>query len=439
MSMSTLTTEEVSEDTLDLDDMDLPAEWSRFKEGKEPSQDGCGALGCSYCNRPSHKSFQDWLRARLTDPDQIDDLQWCEPCNEPGTDLNWTGDETHVCDSCFENYYFCEDCELSFRKTTTTPRNGEVCEGCLENYSYCEECDGYYRDGDGCGQDHDNSCQCEAPAQVFTVRNDGDEPLANDERVTVALPAGTISAEGLSQIAHYIRDGAYSADVAERDSLYNLSYSVPELGDRWQTKEGNFTKRLSKLAYKKHGLKVRPDMLSQIGCIARDNSTAVDFEIEVTRDLNLPAEDFYHGDSCWWQSYAASRCALKNNGGLGLRTFSERGSVTGRAWVMPLKIDEGGNLTPTFETLEPAAFMVFNGYGNLSGYTPARIISHMAGMTYRKIYFTCPPMYVNGDSGYLVAPEEIAHKYTDGSLHLAVDDHSTLHHSEEVRTYALVA
>ena len=40
----------------------------------------------------------------------------------------------------------------------------------------------------------------------------------------------------------------------------------------------------------------------------------------------------------------------------------------------------------------------------------------MVGMTYRKIGFTCSPMYVNSEAGFLVAPEPIAEKYTDGRL-----------------------
>jgi hypothetical protein len=74
---------------------------------------------------------------------------------------------------------------------------------------------------------------------------------------------------------------------------------------------------------------------------------------------------------------------------------------------------------------------VFNGYGDLSGYVPARIVAHMAGMTYRKIGFDCSPMYVNNNSGYLVASEEIAERYAKaGALHLYTDTHSRLHASE---------
>jgi hypothetical protein len=54
----------------------------------------------------------------------------------------------------------------------------------------------------------------------------------------------------------------------------------------------------------------------------------------------------------------------------------------------------------------------------------------MAGMTYRKIAFSASPMYVNGDSGYIVATEEVAQPYTDGSLSVSVTTHSTLFNDE---------
>jgi hypothetical protein len=175
-------------------------------------------------------------------------------------------------------------------------------------------------------------------------------------------------------------------------------------------------------------------MLSQVGNIGRDNSTGVDFEIEMTRDLNQSAEDFYHEDSCWWQSYSESRCSLKSNGGIGMRTFKSNGfrdRVNGRAWIMPMRLDDNGDLQPTFDSLTPDAFVIFNGYGDLSGYTPARIVAHMAGMTYRKISFDCSPMYVNGNSAYLVTSEDIATKYaTKGHLSIYTDSHSHLYHRE---------
>lgn len=409
---------------VDFEDLDLESLWQEFLRDNR----------YAWCT----DDFRELLRSLTTDPEEVDHVAFCADCSAPDHE-----DDQHsvsggaVCERCVEDYWWCNDCEERYRSTTTTLDDTEACSSCLENnWSFCEECDGYYRDDNSGDHDHGN-CSCEAPGQSFFVRNDGEPPLANDTRVTVTLPAGVISNEGIQEIRNLLRQHSYTlVDDDERSKMRQLAYGLDELGDMWQTKRGNYTKRLSRLAYEKYSLKLPPAVVSQVGCIARDHSTAVDFQIETTRNLNLPPEEFAHEDSCWWGSYSASRCTLKSNGGFGLRTFNDSGwgsGVSGRAWVMPLKMSDGGNLMPTFETEAPDAFMVFNGYGVLSGYTAARIVSHMAGMTYRKIGFRCEPMYVNNDSGYLVAPEVIATGYTDGSLSLAVEVHSNLFNRESQR------
>jgi hypothetical protein len=281
----------------------------------------------------------------------------------------------------------------------------------------------------------DGSC-CHSPQMKFSIRNDGEEPLAAGTRTTISLPAGTISAEGLAAIQRYLlRVLRYSPNEY-------LAYELDQLGDEWQTKTGNYAKRLSSLAYKTRKVKLSPENLSEIGTIARNHSNAVDVAIEITRDLNQHPGYFYHSDSCWWGSYYESRCALKTNGGFGLLAFSETSpnaytynsvGVSGRAWVMPLRQDRGRivtQLVPTFDTRTPDAFVVFNGYGDLGGYTAPRILAHMAGWTYRKIGFEASPMYVNSLSGYLVTREEIAERYTNGNLRLGISQHASLWEDE---------
>jgi hypothetical protein len=292
--------------------------------------------------------------------------------------------------------------------------------------------DGYNRSGDQYCSDCESapcdcSCHCNPPRQEFSIRNDGCEPLRNDTRVTIELPGGTISAEGLAAIATYLRDRYDSTlyDSTLERKYWKLSCSLKPLGDQWQTKNGNYTKRLSRHAWLDCQLKLTQDDMSLIGNIARDHSMASSADVEVTRDLNLPAADFYHEDSCWWGSYSESRCALKTNGGFGIRSFSGN-EVTGRAWVMPLRKTEdsdGQQLVPTVATMEADAFIVFNGYGDLQGYTAARIVSHMAGWTYRRIDYACEPMYVNA-GGYLITSEDIAQAYRDKGLYLSVESHS---------------
>jgi len=410
--------------SLDAGDLDLGDLWDTFTGGR------------SY-NYRYQDGFRQHLRSLVSAPDEIDDLEFCADCSAPAwdDDLRRTGGGSDVCESCWDEMVSCHCCDERFLDDdlTETLNETSVCDSCRASYyTWCDYCDGYRSDDD---YDHDHArgdgC-CESPQPEFSVRNDGCEPLANDTRFEIELPAGTISEEGLSTIRDYLFRQSYSADDDQARIAYReLSRSMGDLGDQWQTRNGNYVKRLSRHAYQKHQLKLSQDVMSNVGNIARDHSTAVSVAIEVTRDLNLPAYEFYHEDSCWWGSYGESRCALKTNGGFGLRSFS--GSrVTGRAWVMPLRKDENGRLVATFETMTPDAFVVFNGYGDLSGYAPARIVAHMAGWTYRKIGFQADPMYVNA-GGYLIAAEDTAQPYTDGHLRLDTSQHSRLFERETER------
>jgi hypothetical protein len=387
---------------------------------------------------------------------------YCDDCEEyvRNDDSHSVQSGETVCDSCIGNYSFCNDCEeyVGMYDVVEVGWDHYVCESCREgSYGYCDGCDSYYHyDNGGCENDGCQDCDCESPVQSFTIRNDGNDPLANDTRTTINLPAGEISEEGLEQIRRLIQSVGSSIVLPsegynpatcdysdewkqareEQIKWFQLARNLEGLGGQWQSKEGNYTKRLSRLAYKQHGLKVPPHVISEVGNIGSANSGGVNHNIEVTRNLNLSAYDFGHEDSCFWQSYFSSRCTLKSEGGFGIRSFNPGGgqwgnSVTGRAWVFPLK-QENGALVPTFNTETPDAFVVFNGYGDLGGYTGARIMSHMAGMTYRKVTFYADPIYVNSEAGYLVAPEEIAKNYTDGTLSLPTSDHSDLYRQEQI-------
>lgn len=409
------------------DELNLPALWAVY--------------GRTHFFRRQSYLFLQYLREITRDPEYIDDVGFCCTCGVPG----WNDDmaeargnsDTLVCTSCSDSWSSCDHCSAMYpaEELTQTLDSATVCDTCRDDlYTMCDYCDGYYEDGeaemhqhDQHNQDNSDSC-CTSPQQKFTIRNDGCEPLANDTRIVIEMPAGVIDVEGISAIGACLRQ-EYS--ITGNEELYSLSLDLGQLEPEWQTRTGNFAKRLSSFAYKKYKTKISTDLLSQIGCIARDHSTSVSTVIEITRDLNQSAGYFYHEDSCWWGGYSSSRCTLKTNGGFALRAFNAEGYVSGRAWIMPLRRNEREILAPTFNTVTPDAFVVFNGYGDLSGYSAPRIIAHMAGWTYRKIGFSCEPMYINA-GGYIVAPEDTARQYTDRSLSLYVATHSSLFSTEQV-------
>jgi hypothetical protein len=406
----------------ELADLDLPEQWAFFPHGRFSS------------TASIQESFLVYLRKTVSDPDAVDDVRFCTECSVPaGSDeLNDAGRGARLCESCWYSWTECASCETRFPDSGLfdTLLDECVCARCRDSrYSYCEDCDGWYPDENANdhghpGKEDDGSC-CTSPQKAFTIRNDGGEPLASGTQAPITFPSGVIDNEGLKEIRRYL---LAQKDDGQLQYLYGVAYGLDELDSRWQTTAGNFTKRLSLLAYKNYSVKIPPQVLSQVGCIARDHSNPVDVIIDITRYLNQGSAKFANPGSCWWGGYSESRCALKTNGGFGLRAFID-GDVRGRAWVMPLR-QRNRQLVPTFNTLTPSAFVTFNGYGTLAGYAAPRIMGHLAGWTYRKIGFSCSPMYVNGGTGYLVAPESLTARYADRDLSLEVPQHSHLFATE---------
>jgi hypothetical protein len=225
----------------------------------------------------------------------------------------------------------------------------------------------------------------------------------------VELPSGAISNEGIDAIVTLLIGARLHATDTEwvLDS-WDIRRVVRELDPTWQTKAGNFTKRISKTFYRDLRCKIPANVLSEIGNLASQHTSKQnEFRIELTRDLNQSADAFYHSDSCWFSSggYAVSKCALKNWGGIAIRTYdsddSDSDRPNGRAWIQPL--DE--NLKPSGDIDNARGFLVYNGYGELEGYAAVRILAFLTGRTYRKIALELDPQYVNGGHGYLIADE----------------------------------
>jgi hypothetical protein len=63
------------------------------------------------------------------------------------------------------------------------------------------------------------------------------------------------------------------------------------------------------------------------------------------------------------------------------------------------------NLEPTDDAIRAHAYVVYNGYGDLSGYEPARMVAYLTGRTYAKIELYITGQYVNGNKGFLVADQ----------------------------------
>lgn len=438
---------EEEEERVTLDELDLAEEWRTFLHSSPVGTRLALMMG----------AFESHLSGRLVEGESLPDLAWCARCCEP----LWAEDaeawqDNPCCSACYDDLDECADCDTRYitgygvHVIGADDDRRDVCQTCVEQYPWCDRCEA--RMHADATHNH-GGCDCESPAPTFRIRNNGHGMLRQDETVTVTLPGGVISQEGLQEMARLLRQRSGWLDETSRDStsleereraaaMYGLSGKVYELDPEWTTKRGNFTKRLSRLAYQDHQLKLPPDLVSEIGNIFSAHAQPVDVQIAVTRDLNLDPEDFAHEESCWWGSYFTSRCALKSNGGFGLRSFvTHEGihgpwvEVDGRAWVLPVRRHlDLDRLVPTFDTEQPDGFVVFNGYEELGGYKGARTMAYLSGWTYRKVQFSASPMYVNSDSGYLVGPEDLIERFARDGIQLELDAHSDLYEREQETT-----
>ena len=378
--------------------------------------------------------FSEWVSSFTLSGEEV---YWCEDCGDPIFDtFSAEGGERQVCRSCLDDdYTTCDDCDESYRDTTSVEDGDrEVCESCLGRYETCDDCDCYY------GEEHDHrDCCCEPPKQEFFLRiKDGS--ISQDERLTVTLPEG-ITSTGFYQIRDLVYSHVRSLEAPPtgwRRAVEKIRGET--IGAEWVTDKGTLPKRISRFLHREAGISLPATVLAEIGNVAKRDARSGEFHVEVTRDLNLDASEFAHGGSCWWTEYAVSRCILKTNGGFGLRSFGSDGWATGRSWVMPMKRQLSGPiLTPTFNTDDPDAYVVFNNYGDLDEGLGPVVFAHMLGWVPRRIDFSVDDMWVNHDdargirSGHLITPT--AEDFADlPSLRLSIADHSSLYRDETTTT-----
>jgi hypothetical protein len=243
--------------------------------------------------------------------------------------------------------------------------------------------------------------------------------FAQDEIIEVTTPGGAIDGSGVARIAEYVYfvssvknlDGPYWA-IHNSQSIASEEWIEPE----WVTRAGNYPKRLQKWLYQHNLGKLSAQDISQIGNIAKQHtSQAATHLIAVTRDLNQPADQFVNGGSCWWTDYSASRCILKQCGGLAIRSFTNGylQQPISRAWIVPL----GNDLHPTQDAHGAKGYVLFNAYGFPGdGYGYARLLAQLTAKYYRRITFVLYGAYVNGNIGYLVADPDLCQTVSEISL-----------------------
>lgn len=400
---------------------------------------------------------EDWflnthLPTLLRDPTEAQKVFLCRDCGVWHTKLRGAGakeiagldgQDRWVCRSCLSYLTACAGCGAMDRNHMRVDGQ-RMCVPCRDaRYFHCRNCGAYYPLNQEDQHRHGADSCCSSPMQEFIIPFRG-KPLANDSRGLVTLDSGVVSPLGLMHIRDYLQAEAKKigrVDAHDKESrqyrlyMFARSLATGAVGNEVVNKSGTFATRVKRAAYKDWKLKIEPEILTQVGNLVAKHSSGGDYHFEVTRDLNKPSSQFGNQGSCWWTDYKGSRCALKNNGGFGLRVFGSATSqgVTGRVWVLPLKADVDGVLGPTFST-KTGIWFVFNGYGTLSGSVGPRVVSAILGdRPHQEVTYPSDRgdgMYINNNMGSLVADPKILKRYKT-ALNVPLTQHSELFQREQ--------
>lgn len=407
------------------------------RAGKGAQAPLCGTEDCGSCpvvtrNHGLVWQVRDEFLAAVAEMDTHDAAVACGSCGRPvwRSACDSDVDGLYACDECLEtlrDQNACSECGRwsvdRFWLVTTLPGAFRYCQQCTDDYlEWCEICEEHNRPEDN--HPH-GGCDCEPLPLEFTFPGNSHGPLAQDERLLVELPAGFVTEAATAAVISLLWGEQYADQapptpiwspnnnyyqvVKERDRFHlSLAQAVDGLEREWQTKRGNWCRRLSKALHDAGLPKLKPGLLSRAGSIVRQHTSNVSsWHVALTRDLNQPAGAFYHKESCWFGdgSEVVSLCALKNWGGLALRSYSSPDDQdcypSGRAWVQPL----GADMMPTADAMGARAYLVYNCYGDLEGYNAVRLVAYLSSLTYRRISLNICHQYVNNSVGYLVADQ----------------------------------
>src|SRR6266487_1344609 len=126
-------------------ELNLVQEWTVFTANERSSP-------YSAIRSAKQITFLKHLREIVSDPDAVNDIVFCEECDNPNwkDDLNETSGGI-ICESCYDTWDSCACCENRYpdSQLTVTLNDSQACDSCrADQCTFCENCDGYYWDDD---------------------------------------------------------------------------------------------------------------------------------------------------------------------------------------------------------------------------------------------------------------------------------------------------
>lgn len=319
---------------------------------------------------------------------------------------------------------FCGDCNLP--KWSSAMCRNELCVRCFEaNFTQCRSCGATYRRGERHWHPRRGS-DCQPSPTRFRFPNvlvkSGYQPANRIVPVRLPVPSGRIPETASRTILEIVNDGYPTWDRISAEAL--KSY----VGLEWETKDGKFPARLKNKLYRGFNRRVKPEQLTEIGNVARQNLVTSDVHyVEFTRQISVKASAFKHGGSCWWNPDLRHRCIFKVNHGIAMRLFdreltqAEYESIgtsnlhtilpKARAWVIPVEMI--ADPIPVADPMSASAFLLFNAYGE-SGQQMSSLLAAMTGKQHiSRAGLYSNGMYLNGDT-FVVADRRYGDDYRIG-------------------------
>ena len=205
-----------------------------------------------------------------------------------------------------------------------------------------------------------------------------------NHRYTVTLNE-KVTQEGIDKIRRFL----WTAKGEWSDQVPYLS--LPDTFDfTWKTEDGKLPKRIARYYYQTYNIKLTPDVLSEIGNIARDHSQDGEtYTFEFVDEFNWQAGDFGDWGSCFFGGRRSALVTLRENGAWAICFYDENGKGKARAWLFD----------------RDTYLIVFNGYGftNSSTLRIAKILAAFKGQSYKYVMLRGGGIvYINNAAGYIV-------------------------------------
>lgn len=192
-------------------------------------------------------------------------------------------------------------------------------------------------------------------------------------------------------------------------------------------KKGRIFKRFANFWKEQRGEKLDDSTLGILGDILQRylNGTEQTFTYDFTNVIDWEDGQFGKDDSCWWGCYSQSKDVFIDNGGWGIRFYEnmDDDDGTGRTWIYPYR----------------GMLLGFNSYGVSRPITSkvlkAIFADHGIKLHYKQasIKNSCHDdiPYINGDSGFVLYPDDINGDTVPDRYDLNMEVDSDDEHTEE--------